>query len=393
MRWWPSRKQKPHHHTRRLGNFMFKRMNNFLIYFYDGLVDILTATAKRPGAVYVYPELRRMNRMMDRFYHLPMLEITATDNLIPFKFETEDGVILDGLQYISDVDSDKWIIGCHWFAGDKYWSLYWAKPFIELNYNILVFDFRNHGKSQKGQPTTMGLLETYDLLAAMKWLYENHSYKVLGLLGVSMGAYVTNYVQIAYPELMKKYKLKFSISDVGYGSIKSLLLHIRNVRLKKFLGKRIVARKIDNILTNQNELTGFNWYDLDLFRYYEQLRFVPTTPVFFSHGLDDRLTPPTDTLRLYSDRKEYNLGDEILIYNFSNHGYSLKEHFYRQVYHWLMFENKIMKNDALTRKALAAFEINQDHLMNNGQEEAEVYTFYLNPDIAETEIEVTKGVI
>lgn len=73
-----------------------------------------------------------------------------------------------------------------------------------------------------------------------------------------MGAYVQNYVQVAYPELMKKYKLKFSISDVTYGSIKSLLLHIRNVRLKRFLGKRIVARKIDSILTSQNELTGFN---------------------------------------------------------------------------------------------------------------------------------------
>lgn len=101
------KRRRPSRRYRKLNSFMFKRINNFLIYFYDGLVDLITATAKRPGAIYVYPELRRMNKMMNRFYHLPMLELTATDNLIPFKFETEDGVVLDGLQYISDIESDK----------------------------------------------------------------------------------------------------------------------------------------------------------------------------------------------------------------------------------------------------------------------------------------------
>ncbi|ATZ16635.1 alpha/beta hydrolase family protein [Entomoplasma freundtii] len=358
---------------------IFRRVNKFLIYFYDALQDIFTVSGKKQGSIYLYPELKKMNKLMRNFYKHPEMQITATDNLIPFKFNTDDGVTLDGIQYLANPKSDKWLISCHWFAGDKYWALYWAKPFIELGYNILVFDFRNHGLSQKNQPVTMGYLETKDLMGAIKWLQENHEYEHLGLLGCSMGAYTCNFVAAKYPEYLAKAKLRFVISDVTYGSIKSLLLHIRNVRLNKLLGKKAVAKKINSILNEQNEATGYNWYDIDIFKIYEQDGSKPLAPTFYSHGLNDKLTPPTDTLRLYSWRQQFNLGDEVIIYNFSPHALSLKDHFCRQVYHWLMFENKVMGNDALTNQALAKFQITEERLMNNKEENYEVYTYYLNP--------------
>lgn len=73
-----------------------------------------------------------------------------------------------------------------------------------------------------------------------------------------MGAYACNYVAAKYPEYLAKAKLRFVISDVTYGSIKSLLLHIRNVRLNKILGKKAVAKRISEILNSQNQATGCN---------------------------------------------------------------------------------------------------------------------------------------
>lgn len=35
------------------------------------------------------------------------MQITATDNLIPFKFNTDDGVTLDGIQYLANPKSEK----------------------------------------------------------------------------------------------------------------------------------------------------------------------------------------------------------------------------------------------------------------------------------------------
>lgn len=366
--------------TKKFNQVVFQKVNRSLIKIYDGLANLFTGSKKNKSHVYLFPELRKMNKLMRKFFKHPDLQLSASNNLVPIKFATEDGVILDGLQYITDKNSDKWIISCHWFAGDKYWGLYLARAFIELGYNVLVFDFRNHGKSQKDQPVTMGLLESLDLLAAMNWLYENHQYKDLALMGVSMGGYAVNYVQAKYPKLMKKYRVRFVISDAAYGSIKSLLLHIRDVRLSRVVRKKTIGKKIDQILNVQNEATGFNWYDIDIFKLYEQDNNPAVVPTFFSHGLNDMVTPPTDTLRLFADRKNKSVQDEIIIYNFSTHALSLKEHYVSQLYHWIMFENKIMGDHESTQRALAKFNLSQDLVLNNPEERYEVYTFYLNPN-------------
>jgi len=46
--------------------------------------------------------------------------------------------------------------------------LFFAKPFIELGYNVLSFDFRNHGDNKGLDPVTLGTLETIDLKSAVE---------------------------------------------------------------------------------------------------------------------------------------------------------------------------------------------------------------------------------
>ena len=69
------------------------------------------------------------------------------------------------------------------FAADAYY-LYW-RQFLE-NFDVVVFDFRNHGQSQAWQ-TTAGFLEQQDLSAVLDWLTTAKGPTTIALLGVSMG--------------------------------------------------------------------------------------------------------------------------------------------------------------------------------------------------------------
>lgn len=53
-------------------------------------------------------------------------------------------------------------------------------------YNLVLFDFRNHGQSE-ASPTTQGIREAGDLRAVVDWLETNKAPGQIALLGVSMG--------------------------------------------------------------------------------------------------------------------------------------------------------------------------------------------------------------
>ncbi|ASJ00455.1 alpha/beta hydrolase [Thermococcus gorgonarius] len=108
-------------------------------------------------------------------------------------FETEDGLKLSGW-WISN-GSDKTVIPLHGYTASRWYELY-MKPTVEFllkeGYNVLVFDFRAHGRS-KGKYTTVSDKEIADVRAAVRWLKENHpeEAKRIALVGFSMGAMLT----------------------------------------------------------------------------------------------------------------------------------------------------------------------------------------------------------
>jgi pimeloyl-ACP methyl ester carboxylesterase len=55
------------------------------------------------------------------------------------------------------------------------------------DFNLVLFDFRNHGQSEDGQ-TTVGLLERTDLRTVIDWLERTKAPAAIGVLGVSMGS-------------------------------------------------------------------------------------------------------------------------------------------------------------------------------------------------------------
>jgi pimeloyl-ACP methyl ester carboxylesterase len=63
--------------------------------------------------------------------------------------------------------------------------LAWAKP-LHAAYNLVLFDFRNHGQSS-GDVTTFGVREVLDLQAVLDWLEQAKPPTSIAVLGVSMG--------------------------------------------------------------------------------------------------------------------------------------------------------------------------------------------------------------
>ncbi|AJM71662.1 alpha/beta hydrolase [Mycoplasma yeatsii] len=367
---------------RKAGDKNFKALNKSFIEFYTLLEkSVFFRKNKKRKYIYMNPEISKMNKIMKLYFKKPQLTFEIDDNMAPIRFETEDGVVISGLKYITDPNSKKWIIGCHWFTGHKYWSLYWAKPFIELGYNVLVFDFRNHGESDSTDLITLGLLESRDLLAAIKYLTDNEKPQTIGLLGMSMGAYIINYLTVTQQEFLKKHKVKFAISESAYGSIETLLSKIWRTRIRRFFNKKIDSKIITDILKSQEKATLYDWTEMNIFDKYEKENVKPAQiPILFIHGNNDRYTSSSDTTRLFINRSRTIKNDELLIYNFSGHCTSLKEHYSQTIYRWLKFENKIINDDNATKKALEKLGIADKIIENNFNESLEISTFYFKEE-------------
>lgn len=323
------------------------------------------------------PEINKMNKIMRLFFKHKELEFKINDNLIPIKFKTSDNITISALKYITDHNSKKWVIVSHWFLGDKYWSLYWSKAFIELGYNVLVYDFRNHGDSEETPFVTMGLLESKDLIAAINYLNKTQKVQTIGLLGLSMGAFVINYLTLTQQKFLEENKVKFIISDSSYASISSLLNKLLKLSFKRFFSKKYDIYLIKQILKKQKDLTLSDWNKMNLFDKYEKQHIIPAKiPILFIHSIEDKITSHNDSIRMFINRKKFNLNDELLIYETSKHCLSLKEHYYQTIYRILQFENKIIKDNNKTSIALEKMGIIDKIILNNFNEKKEISTFF-----------------
>ena len=76
------------------------------------------------------------------------------------QFTTEDNLKLHGW-WIPAVKTSRTIIFLHGFNGSMDPDLKYAPRFVQAGLNVLMFDFRNHGRSE-GKTTSLGALEVLD---------------------------------------------------------------------------------------------------------------------------------------------------------------------------------------------------------------------------------------
>jgi len=108
-------------------------------------------------------------------------------------FSRKDRVKLSGwwIAACSSKKSNKVVVTAHGYTNERSMEgiegLQLAKALSENGYNVLMFDFRNSGKSQ-GRTTGIGYFERHDLFSAIDYTIQEKKQEKIAILGWSMGA-------------------------------------------------------------------------------------------------------------------------------------------------------------------------------------------------------------
>src|SRR5258706_14921810 len=104
------------------------------------------------------------------------------------KFTSRDHVRLTGWWIPAD-NAVGTIVMCPGQEGSMDGDTRQMVPLHDSGFNVLMFDFRAHGRSE-GEVVSMGMYEKEDLLGALDFLMEHYGVEKDGGLGFSMGAAV-----------------------------------------------------------------------------------------------------------------------------------------------------------------------------------------------------------
>jgi pimeloyl-ACP methyl ester carboxylesterase len=199
----------------------------------------------------------------------------------PVEFKATDGLRLRGV-WIPTSDSDKAVIILHGHGGSYDFDLYRAPSLHEAGFNVLLFDFRAHGRSE-GRHMTFGFEERRDVLGAIEFLH-GHKIRHIGLLGFSYGGIVSMLVAPVCPDV------EAVITDGGPARM-STAIAARGVEIgfPRWLIKPIAWL----IVCITSLRLGANLF------LYEPIRWVgkiTPRPILFIHGDLDQYLPNFDEL-------------------------------------------------------------------------------------------------
>ena len=104
-------------------------------------------------------------------------------------FQSTDGILLSGWLIHGEREAPT-IILCHDLGESKAVFLDSTVSLQRSGYNLLLMDFRGHGKSG-GNGSTLGIEERYDVLGAIDFLSTRRDLSAdhIGIWGIGMGAY------------------------------------------------------------------------------------------------------------------------------------------------------------------------------------------------------------
>ncbi|MFC2140477.1 alpha/beta hydrolase, partial [Candidatus Auribacterota bacterium] len=202
-------------------------------------------------------------------------------------FKTSDQLEIKGWFIKNEMPSQTTLIVCHGFETNKSDILGVASFLYRGGYNLLLFDFRGHGESQKSH-CSFGLNEQYDLLGAVHFL-KKHRFKQsqkIGLWGGSMGAAVGLVTAKICSEI------SVIVSDCAFKSLSSALMnHLKLLYgLPKYpLGYLVVASYMIYFRKNP-----FFFTPLQAVGEFKNLKGL-----LIIHGKEDERTPVSDAYALY----------------------------------------------------------------------------------------------
>jgi pimeloyl-ACP methyl ester carboxylesterase len=199
-------------------------------------------------------------------------------------FSTSDGITLRGW-WIPSKAQDPVIIFLHGYAGSMDPDLKYAPAIHDAGFNILMFDFRAHGRSE-GSMTTLGALEIEDAQAAITYV-KSKGVTDIGLLGFSMGG------RVALLTSANDDRVQAVVSDGAPLRLSTALLE--NLKEK---GVPVIFRHliVYSMLLGASVRSGKNLFKTDPINIRQKLF---GKPVFLIHAGDDHYTEKTELLLFF----------------------------------------------------------------------------------------------
>ena len=226
-------------------------------------------------------------------------------------------VVLEGI-LLRKQDAKATIMICHGFSCDKSDFSCLRSIFANHPYNVLIFDFRGHGKSSKDTYCTFGQDESLDVLSAVRFIKSDNELKKIPVIafGWSMGAVATVEAQAKDPSAFSALVLDspFDSSDsVIKRGIEKLKLSVCGYDIP-IPGRKILERYSYNAIAQRVITIMFR-----LFAGFETSQFkiwirkvVPSeaikkvdVPVFIIGCMNDEKIPIDSFLKVYKSSKNY----------------------------------------------------------------------------------------
>jgi pimeloyl-ACP methyl ester carboxylesterase len=135
----------------------------------------------------------------------------------PYTVSSWDGYLLHALLLRPQEESRRYVILSHGYTDNRWGSLKYARLYLELGWNCILWDLRGHGANEKSL-CTYGIKEGEDLCEMVKDARSRFGEDItLGLHGESLGAATTISALQYCPEV------DFAVADCPFADIVNVL--------------------------------------------------------------------------------------------------------------------------------------------------------------------------
>ncbi|OQA92060.1 MAG: Alpha/beta hydrolase family protein [Elusimicrobia bacterium ADurb.Bin231] len=202
------------------------------------------------------------------------------------KFTSSDGMEISGWFVRSEHRSSATVITCHGWGANRSDVLPSTFFLAKTGFNILYFDFRNHGQSG-GRISSLGYLEALDLKAAIDYLKnEKSSYaEKIGVYGVSMGG------SVAILTAAEDNRINAVVADSSFSAFNDIV-----VRYAELFYNIPEYPLMPVTLFFVRCRLGF---DPEKFSAEKHIAAISPRPIFVIHGLDDTRISVSDGIKLF----------------------------------------------------------------------------------------------
>jgi len=205
-----------------------------------------------------------------------------------YQVTSYDGYVLNVELIRNPVPADKYILLSHGYTDNRFGSLKYTKMYLDLGFNVIVYDLRGHGENE---PTfcTYSARERKDLIVLIQDCRDQYQPAILGIHGESLGAATS----IACLE--EKPQIDFVVADCGFSDISNVLKGgVKSMHLP------------EGLVSLASVCARLRYgYSYDMMRPIDSLA-DNEVPILFIHGAEDSFILPENSERMEKETKGYS---------------------------------------------------------------------------------------